>query len=264
MIDEIAANAPLYLLLAARCFALLMTLPLFSMRSVPRTAKVALAGYMAFLIMPQADFSSYNGFVSAAGEFNLTYVLLLVGEAMIGIIMGLYVTVIFAAFSTAGQFVAFQMGLSASEVYDSLSQVENPLMGQFFNLVAMLVFLQSGWFQKLFIKGLASSVSYLNVFGLIEKKEEFVMFLVRGLTELFSSALVISLPIMGTLLLVSVSMGILSRAAPQMNMLSEGFAIMLLTAYFVMAAIMPALIEFFVNSFNLGMANIANLVGGGT
>ena len=51
-----------------------------------------------------------------------------------------FVSMIFAAFSTAGQFFAFQMGFSAASAFDSLSQVENPLMGQYFNFIGILVF----------------------------------------------------------------------------------------------------------------------------
>ena len=136
MLETLVLRAPFYLLVAGRCFALLLTLPLFSMRTIPRMAKVAIAGYMAFLIYPQVDFVSYQPYMTSDGVFNLNYLLLLAGEVLIGVITGFYVNIIFTAFSTAGQFFAFQMGFSASEVYDSLSQVENPLMGQFFNLTS--------------------------------------------------------------------------------------------------------------------------------
>ncbi|MBQ3826260.1 MAG: flagellar biosynthetic protein FliR, partial [Spirochaetaceae bacterium] len=145
MLDSIVRQAPFFLLIAVRCFALIMTLPLFAMRgTVPRAVKVALAGYFAYLVFPELSAAdsffakSYNAYFDYDGSFTLEYVLLLVGEGLIGIIMGLYVAIIFAAFSTAGQFFAFQMGFSASEVYDALSQVENPLMGQYFNLIGML------------------------------------------------------------------------------------------------------------------------------
>src|SRR5574344_715249 len=260
MIDSIVAHAPVFLLIAVRCFALLMTLPLFSMRSVPRTAKIALAGYMAYLIMPFTNFSTiYGAYISPSGQFDLTYIALLTGEAMIGVIMGFYITIIFSAFSTAGQFFAFQMGLSASEGYDSLSQVENPLMGQYLNLIAMLIFLQNHWFQKLFLKGLVGSFHSMNVFTLLDAREKIVKFLVGGLSQLFADALVISLPILGTLMLVTVCMAILSRAAPQMNLLSEGFSIMLLIAFFLITALMPQLCDFFERSFNSGITAMINL-----
>ena len=262
MLEEIVSRSPFFLLIYARCIALLLTLPLFSMRSVSRIVKLALAFYMAYILLPLADHGTYSSYISDTGSFTLIYVFLLLGEAMIGIVMGFFVSIIFSAFSTAGQFFAFQMGLSASEVYDSLSQVENPLMGQYLNLIAMLVFLQSKWFQKLFLRGLVSSISSMNVFALIEKREGFAFFFTGSLTRLFSDALVISLPLMGTLLLVSVSMGLLSRAAPQMNLLAEGFAVMLPTSFLVFAFLIPYLFNFFERTFDAGLTSLIQIIGG--
>ena len=140
MLDQVLSQAPVFLLVAVRCFSLLMTLPLFSMRNIPSAAKVALALFMAFNVLGQVDFAAYKNLLAPEQTFTLEFVMLLVGEALIGVITGFYISIIFAAFSTAGQFFAFQMGFSASEVYDALSQVENPLMGQYLNLIAMLIF----------------------------------------------------------------------------------------------------------------------------
>ncbi|MBR1402710.1 MAG: flagellar biosynthetic protein FliR [Treponema sp.] len=267
MLDLIVRNAPIFLLIAVRCFGLIMTLPLFSIRSVSRIAKVALAGYMAYLIFPHVDFSLYAPYISGDGSFSLEYAMLAVGEGIIGFLTGFYVTIIFAAFSSAGQFFAFQMGFSASEVYDALSQVENPLMGQFFNLVAMLVFLQNDWALLLFSKALVASFDSLNALSLVLSREHMITFLLGSLTKLFGDAFIISLPIMGTLLLISVTMGILSKAAPQMNLMSEGFPIMILTSFFIIMALFPQIIEFFIHSFENGFASfekILSIVGGGS
>ena len=259
MLDEILAKSSIFLLVASRSAGLLFTLPLFSMRTVPRSAKIALAGYMAYIMFGFADYSAYESFIALDGTFSLYFLLLLAGEAMIGIIMGFYVSIIFAAFSTAGQFFAFQMGFSAASAYDALSQVENPLMGQFLNLVSMLIFMQNQWFQKLFVKGLAGSISSLNVFELINGREKMVKFLLKGLSNLFGDAMLISLPIMGTLVLISVCTGLLSKAAPQMNLLSEGFPIMILISFFVLFALFPSLCDFFIRSFNTGINDLYSI-----
>lgn len=148
MLNHLVSNAPLFLLIAVRCFATVLLLPMFSSRTVPRIAKLAISIYIAYFIFSNSILSNnltiaYSKFISPEGNFSLEYILLLVGEVFIGIILGFFVQIIFSAFSTAGQFFSFQMGFSASEVYDALNQVENPLMGQFFNFVAILVFISS-------------------------------------------------------------------------------------------------------------------------
>ncbi|MBQ0004191.1 MAG: flagellar biosynthetic protein FliR [Treponema sp.] len=259
MIETIAANASVFLLIAVRCFAFLMTMPLFSMRSVSTIVRVALAGYMAYFLLPSVDFNNYAAFVSFENGFNLYYVLVLIGEALIGVIIGFYVSIIFSAFSTAGQFFAFQMGFSASEVYDSLSQVENPLMGQYLNLIAMLIFFETKAFQTLFFHGLKASIESLSAYSLVSGHAPLVKILIGGLTKLFANALVIALPIMGSLLLVSVCIGILSKAAPQMNLLSEGFPVMMLFSFFILTVSLPSICDFFTRSFYAGFSQLADI-----
>ena len=84
-------------------------------------------------------------------------------------------------------------------------------------------------------------------------------FFLSGLTKLFSDALVIALPVMGTLFLITICTGLLTKAAPQMNLLSEGFPVMILVAYFVIATVMPDLIDFFVRAFGGGFSVLQNL-----
>ena len=259
MLDEILSQAPVFLLIFARIFAMLLVLPMFSMRSASRVAKVALAGYMAFFIFGTCDLSYYLPYIAQDGSFSMEYFLILIGEVLIGIILGFFITMIFSAFSTAGQFLAFQMGFSAASSYDSLSQVENPLMGQFFNLIAMLVFMQTHWFQKLFLQGLVTSFSSLNAISIVQSTESIVKFVMSGLSSLFVDALVISLPVMGSLFLISICTGLLTKAAPQMNLLSEGFPIMILVAFTIIALVMPNIIDFFIRSFNKGFADIEAL-----
>ena len=256
MLNEILSQAPVCLLIFARIFAMLLVLPMFSMRSASRVAKVALAGYMAFFIFGTCDLSYYLPYIAQDGSFSMEYFLILIGEVLIGIILGFFITMIFSAFSTAGQFLAFQMGFSAASSYDSLSQVENPLMGQFFNLIAMLVFMQTHWFQKLFLQGLVTSFSSLNAISIVQSTESIVKFVMSGLSSLFVDALVISLPVMGSLFLISICTGLLTKAAPQMNLLSEGFPIMIMLAFVIIAFILPDMIDFFVRSFEKGFADL--------
>ena len=256
MLNEILSQAPVFLLIFARIFAMLLVLPMFSMRSASRVAKVALAGYMAFFIFGTCDLSYYLPYIAQDGSFSMEYFLILIGEVLIGIILGFFITRIFSAFSTAGQFLAFQMGFSAASSYDSLSQVENPLMGQFFNLIAMLVFMQTHWFQKLFLQGLVTSFSSLNAISIVQSTESIVKFVISGLSSLFVDALVISLPVMGSLFLISICTGLLTKAAPQMNLLSEGFPIMIMLAFVIIAFILPDMIDFFVRSFEKGFADL--------
>jgi flagellar biosynthetic protein FliR len=162
-------------------------------------------------------------------------------------------------FSTAGQFFSLQMGFGASETFDPLSQVENPLMGQYLNLVSMLVFLAIGGFRELFFGAFWRSVQSINIVALIEGREPVIALITSGLSRLFFDAIVISLPILGTLFLVSLTTGLISKAAPQINILSEGFPISITVAFLLIYTSLPFMTEAFAHVINNGFASIQDL-----
>jgi len=277
MVDSTAINnillfGPAFLLIAVRAFAMIQTAPILSSEAIPMTAKFALAGLAAFAVIPTAEIfmegNSPAGFVSLPGgettdlryePFSFRFAILLVGEGIIGIIIGFYLTVIFATFSTAGQFFSLQMGFGASETFDPVAQVENPLMGQYFNLVSMLIFVTIGGFHTLFLGGFWRSVQSINIIYLVEGREPVVTMMASGLSRLFMDAIVISLPILGTLFLTSLTTGLISKAAPQVNILSEGFPISILTAFVLIFAALPFMVEAFTRVIESGFGNIQNL-----
>ncbi|MCL2441098.1 MAG: flagellar biosynthetic protein FliR [Treponema sp.] len=272
VLQNILAFGPVFLLIAARALAMIHTAPLLSSEAIPQTVRLALAGLAAFAVIPTAEVfqaaNSPNGLVTLPGgtlsdlrfeAFSLRFGLLVAGEAIIGIIIGFYMTIIFASFSTAGQFFSLQMGFGASETFDPVAQIENPLMGQYFNLVSMLIFVTIGGFHQLFLGGFWRSVQTINIISLIEGREHVVTMIVSGLSRLFLDAIVISLPILGTLFLTSLTTGLISKASPQINILSEGFPISIITAFVLILASLPFLIEAFTRVIDSGFSNIQQL-----
>jgi len=276
VINNILEYGPVFLLIAVRAFAMIQTAPLLSSEAIPRVAKFALAGLAAFTALPTAEAFAMEGMAGGAvavpgpggihlitdlryESFNLSFLLLVIGEAIIGIIIGFFLTVIFAAFTTAGQFFSLQMGFAASAAFDPLAQVENPIIGQFLHLVAMLVFLLIGGFRELFLGGFWRSVQTLNVVALIEGRETIVSMIAAGLPRLFLDATIISLPMLGTLFLVSLTTGLVSKAAPQINILSEGFPIAIMVGYVVLFASLPFMVEAFAGVINSAFASIQDM-----
>jgi flagellar biosynthetic protein FliR len=236
--------------------ALVETAPLLSSEVIPQAAKIALAALVAFALLPGAeDYPLLKAAPAVLNPQGLYFFLLLIGEAVIGIITGFFITIIFSAFSTAGQFFSLQMGFGASETFDPLSQIENPLMGQYLNLVAMLVFLVSGGFRALFLGGVWRSVQSLCAASLAADRAGVLGMLLAGLSRLFLDAIIISMPILGTLFLTSLATGLISKAAPQINILSEGFPISITVAFLLIFASMPYMTEAFSRIIDSGFAS---------
>jgi flagellar biosynthetic protein FliR len=266
VIDEIISAAPVFLLVAARALAIIEVAPLLSSDAVPQAAKLALAGFAAFAAFPAA--SGMGG--ADLQLFGLSFIFMVLGEALIGIIIGFFLTIIFSAFSTAGQFFSLQMGFGASETFDPLSQVENPLMGQYLNLVAMLVFLSIGGFRELFLGGFWRSLQSITMVSLVQGREAVLTMLLSGLSRLFVDAIIMSMPILGTLFLTSLATGLISKAAPQINILTEGFPVSITVAFLLIFSTMPFMVEAFGRVVEAGFRVIEGLfiqigvrIGGG-
>lgn len=237
-LDFIVQNAQLFLLVFVRILAMVELAPLLSSGGVPQIAKIGLSFFVAIVVFPGVQSAGYP-----IPNNALEYILLLLGEALIGIIISLLLLVIYSAFTMAGEFFSLQMGFGASQVFDPLAQIQIPIMGQFINSIAMFTFIVVGGFQRLFLVGVMDSFKAVRAIDLVTHRDGLLQTMMGSLPALFETALLISLPILGTLLLVSVSMGLLAKAAPQMNLLTMGFPITISVAFVVMFLTLPFLTE---------------------
>ncbi|MDR0525587.1 MAG: flagellar biosynthetic protein FliR [Spirochaetaceae bacterium] len=254
MIDEILRYGPAFLLIAVRALAIIETAPLLSSDAIPQMVKLALAGFAAYAAFPSSLARTWD-----LSPYGLSFIFLVLAEGIIGVIIGFFLTLIFSAFTTAGQFFSLQMGFGASETFDPLSQIENPLLGQYLNLVAMLVFLSIGGFQELFLGGFWRSVQSLNIVDLVEGRDAVMTLLLKGLSGLFLDAMTLSMPILGTLFLTSLATGLISKAAPQINILSEGFPVSITVAFILIFATLPFMVDLFSRVVGVGFETIEGM-----
>jgi flagellar biosynthetic protein FliR len=231
--------------------------PLLSGQGVPQVAKLGLAGFVAALVFPAIKAGGY-----VIPNDGAAYALLVVGEAMIGLLMGFFLTIVYSAFTTAGQFFSLQIGFGASETFDPLAEQELPLTGEFLNLIAMFIFIATSGFQKLFLIGVQGSFKAMRAIDLVTRRDDLVKFIMQATGALFQQSLILSMPVLGTLFIVTVAMGLLSKAAPQMNLLTEGFPISLMVTFFILLSSLPFMMEAFSHLVEASFDDLGILVGG--
>ena len=110
------------------------------------------------------------------------------------------------------------------------------------------------------------SFQSINCFIFIEKQSILAPFFLSNLSTLFLNAMMVAMPVIGTLFLVHISMGLLSKAAPQMNLLSEGFPITILLTFFLLTVSLPYMVNLFLRIMQHGFAAFETLLiraGGG-
>jgi len=233
------------MLVFARMMGLMLTSTFYESDSIINQVKLGLTFFVTAVMFPVV-FDN----IPEVPQDIVQYGLIAIGEGLIGATIGICITISFSVYQLAGQYFTVQMGLGASEVFDPMSQISLPLMGQYLYLVAIMVFLAIKGpliiiYELYYSYGLVTIESLTN--GVIINSP-------YGIVGIFSSmflvALRISLPIVASPLLVSISMGLLAKAAPQMNLLMIGFPISIGVSFAIIILLLPLFVEFVDNYMN--------------
>ena len=249
----------IFSLILTRMVALLSVVPVFSGQALNFFYRMSIAAATALILTPVAQFPEPVYDLAQTHYFTL-----LLEQAFIGVVIGLALQFLFAAFQMAGEFFSVQMGFGISEVFDPVSQISLPLLGTIKNLFAIYVFFVSGAHMYLF-KALNYSIAkvpYLSVHFLTDANSHnglYRFFMMLG-SGMFLIALKIALPVMGTLLLISLTLGMLYKAAPQMNIMILGFPLKILVAFFVLAVTAPVIIELMFSQFSTLFDHLDELI----
>ena len=252
MFNQMLQDGQTALLIFARVIALFMVAPFFSSSAFPGYARIVLAFFTAA--------ACYSLVEITPPKTGIEFVMLIFLEVMVGIIMGMIMQIVFTVFQVAGQMFSVQMGFGASSTYDPLSQVEMPLIGQFFNLLSMFVFITVGGMRDFFIKGIYSSFLALNASDILSNPDFLQTLFTGALASVFRQAIIIAIPVMGTLFLVSLTTGLLAKAAPNMNLLMLGFPIQIGLGFIVLLMASPFIVSKMAQVFAWGFGLIENLL----
>jgi flagellar biosynthetic protein FliR len=218
--NEILSRLPAFFWTFARVGALLVAAPLFGARTVPVRARVMLALLISFAIVPQVAVPTGVETMSAAGA------LLFAREIVIGFALGFLVQMLFGAVAMAGEIIAMSMGLSFASVVDPDRGASVPVIGQYFVVISTLLFLaQNGHLALLALlvesfSLLPPGVDGLGIAGFWD--------LAAWGSRTFEAAIMVALPAATALLVAGVSMGLIARSAPQLNIFSVGFPVTLM------------------------------------
>ncbi|MDC7222411.1 MAG: flagellar biosynthetic protein FliR [Spirochaetales bacterium] len=252
MFQDLLRDGQTALLVFARIMALFMVAPFFSSSAFPGYARVMLAFFTAAACYSLVDYALPGN--------GIEFVMMIFLELLLGVVMGMIMQIVFTVFQVAGQMFSVQMGFGASSTYDPLSQVEMPLVGQFFNLIAMYLFITIGGMRNLFIKGIYNSFQALTGAYILTHPDFLQLFFTGALGGIFQQAIVMAFPVIGTLLLVSLTTGLLAKAAPNMNLLMLGFPIQIGLGFLMLFMASPFIISKMAQVFDWGFDLIHRLL----
>lgn len=228
-----------YLWPMLRISSALLIVPVFGSRQLAPRIRLLLALLLTLIVAPLLPAQP------ALALFSSGWWTTLLQQIVIGLLIGFTLQLAFEAVTLGAELISASAGLSFAQLADPLRGVTVPVIGQFLGIAATLLFLALGghltlieWLLRSFtLMPVAAAASGEGV-GLPE-----VGSLLRFSGALFAGGLLLALPVMIALLAVNLAMGVVSRAAPSLNLFAVGFPISLLVCLVLLYVAMPAMIE---------------------
>ena len=237
----------------ARIGACLMVAPVFGARFVPARTRVILAVAITALVVPLIP-------APAIAPFSPQGFVVVFQQLLIGVAFGFALQVVFDALALAGQLLANSMGLSFAFNIDPLRGSSTPALGQLYVILATLTFLALGGHVAL-IEMLVAGLYSLPI-GTTGLGQEGLWALILWGGTLFSGAIGIALPGVTALLIVNLAFGVVSRAAPSLNLFAVGFPVSLVVGLLVVLAGIGPLQASFTELLANGLDFLRSLSGG--
>jgi flagellar biosynthetic protein FliR len=232
-----------YILVLTRISGVFFMAPVLGSRNIPPQVKIGLSLIFALLLMP---------FIAPPpldNNINLVALTLMIAkELSVGAIIGFTATLIFTGFLLAGQIIDFQMGFGMVNVVDPLSNVSVSIIGQFKNMMAVLVFLAING-HHFFFSALSRSFEILplTTFSLTQGVTSSFINIVA---DVFIIGFKIGAPAIGVLLISELAVGIIARTVPQMNVFVVGIPMKITVGFIAVISMLAFFFTYVLRTFD--------------
>ena len=232
-----------FLLCFIRVIALIGSMPVFSGSQSPVKVRAGLAFMLAVLIFPVV-----KSYVPQSSMEPVGLMLLMAQETLFGVILGFIARLILISVQFGGTVIGYQMGFAQANILDPQSQQQVPLLGQFLNVVAVLVFLAVNG-HHVFLRALVRSYDVLPPGGL-DFSGQTIPYVMELTGDMFVLGLKLVAPIMVVLMLSMFALGIMSRLMPQLNVLMLSFPLKIGLGVFLLGVGMNVIVAILGQEFH--------------
>ncbi|WP_088033751.1 flagellar biosynthetic protein FliR [Evansella clarkii] len=249
---------PVFLLILVRVSAFMVTLPFFSYQNIPAQLKIALSVFISWMMFFSGDWPVL--------EIDYTYFLLIIKEALTGLTVGLIAMILLYAVQIAGGFIDIKMGFMIANVIDPQTGAQSPMIGSYLYTFTILFILATDA-HHLLLDGVYYSYQFVPVdqlylpFG----DEAVISFVVSTFSTMFIIAFQMAMPIVGSLFLVDVALGMVSRTVPQVNVFVVGLPLKILAGFIILVLVMApffVIVQHLVETMTVTMRTLMEIYGG--
>ncbi len=218
----------LFLLVMVRFSGLMVSAPMLGSSNVPLAAKVGLSFFGAMLITPTLPMLD----VGLPGE-PISFAVLAIGEFIIGLLVGFVVGLIFAAVQVGGQIMDLQTGFGMMNVFNPALETQFPIFGFFLFILAVLYMLVTN-LHHLMIVGFVHTFEVIPIGGFMARPA-LLWEISRWGDDMMLDGLIIAAPVAAAMMLAYVTMGLIGRVIPQIQLFVVGFPLTIATGLIVTA-----------------------------
>ena len=227
-----------FILVVARLSGLFLLAPVFSSQMIPVRVKIMALLALAVTMMPVMDINVANMPTDGVG---LTVMVL--KESLIGLALGFAVAIVFAAVQVGAMLIDTSIGFALANIIDPLNNTQATIFGSFYTMVATLAFLAIDghhWMLMGFVRSFdAVPIDQMPNFGVMLSNAHYIF------GQIFVMAFQIAAPVLVTLLLADVVLGIVARVVPQMNVFFVGIPLKIGLGMIAVIVSMPSFVSFF-------------------
>lgn len=241
------------LLIFLRVAGILFSAPILDTATIPALFKVGLGLAVSVLLLPVVE-----TVVSVKDLGLMAFVIGVVSEIAIGVTIGLSAKLLFTGIQLAGQIAGYQMGFAVANVVDPATSTQIPILAQFYNLTAMLVFLAINA-HHMFFMALVDSYTILPPLGL-HFNPQLVEMIMQLAANMFVVAIKVGAPLIAVMLVVSVGMGLIARTVPQIHIFIVAMPLKILIGMAFMIIVAPYLTAFLIDLFSSYQVTLFDLI----
>ena len=242
-----------FFLTLTRISVIVATSPLFGSRTVPALAKASLAVLLSVVVLPL----NTQG-LTPVSEDVFGLVLALAREVLLGALVGFSSAMMFTAMQMAAHLAGLQMGFAFANVLDPMNQNQISLLDQLYSMLTVLVFLAiNGHHLLIMAIQRTFEIVPLNTFALSSVMVDKIVVLASQLLVISAR---IALPILAALLLADVSLGIIARVVPQLNVFFLGLPLKVGLGLVMLALVLPMTIGAIEQLLNRSMSDVFTLL----
>ena len=222
----------LFALVLGRVAGMFSALPVFGGKRLPRQIRVVAVMALSLICFPLLNVNAPH-----IPDDTISLALLALREVMIGITLSFVTQIIFLAVEFSGQIIGMQMGFTMAAIMDPTHGTQSQVMSVMQSLLATLMFLCMS-IHHLFIRAIVDSFHIIPL-GVWHLNGEIITFLTRATADVFVLGVRLAAPVMVALLLTSVTLGIMARSFPQMNVFMISFPLNIGIGFIILGATLP-------------------------